>query len=91
MALAYDDAIESLTDSDVWMSVGMTAAGYAAPWMAAQFLGDTIPPVAIGLGSMAASEMFAGSREFTVGSGAFTLDKGAERLGFKSDLKGVMG
>jgi hypothetical protein len=90
MALAYDDALDALTDSDVWMDVGMTVAGYVAPWAANALTGDTLPPELFGLAGMAGSEMFIDSRAATIGSGAYTADKAAERFGLKASLNEVM-
>jgi hypothetical protein len=91
MALAYDDAIGALTDTDIWMDVGMTAAGYVAPWGANSLTGGTLPPEVWGLAGMAGGEMMLDDRHFVVGSGAYTVDKAAERFGLKGSLREVMG
>ena len=90
MAMQFDAATEALTDSDVWMDVGMVAGGYLAPYLVDTATGTMIPPEVFGIGGMALGEMVVKDRAFTLGSGAFVVREAAGRFNIENQIQGVL-
>jgi hypothetical protein len=63
---------------------------FAAQGATNALTGGRLPPEVFGLAGMAGGEMMLDNRHFVVGSGAFTVDKAAERFGLKGSLQQVM-
>ena len=80
MEMNFDQATQALTDSDVWMDVGMVASGHLAPYLVDTATGTMLPSEAFGIGGMAVSETVLNNRAFTLGSGAFVVHEAAERF-----------
>ena len=87
MALAYDDALDDLMNTDIWMSVGFVAADYLAPRLANNIFAP-LPGEAYGIGSFLAGEMI-GQRGMTLGGGLYTVERAADR--FEIDAETVTG
>ncbi|WP_229504864.1 hypothetical protein [Natrinema versiforme] len=87
--MQFDAATEALTDSDVWMDVGMVAGGYFAPYIIDTATGTMLPPEVFGVGGMALGETVIGNRAFTLGSGAFVVRKAAGRFNLENQIEEV--
>ncbi|QFU83387.1 hypothetical protein [Natronorubrum aibiense] len=90
MAMQFDEATAVLTDSDVWMDVGMVAGGYLAPYLVDTATGTMLPSEVFGLGGMALGEMVVSNRAFTLGSGAFVVREAAERFNAQGMINEVL-
>ncbi|WP_254763358.1 hypothetical protein [Natrinema marinum] len=90
MAMNFDQATQVLTDSDVWMDVGMVAGGYLAPYLVDTATGTMLPSEIFGIGGMAVGEMVVGNRAFTLGSGAFVVREAAERFNAQGMINEVL-
>ncbi|AFO58425.1 hypothetical protein [Natrinema sp. J7-2] len=90
MAMNFDQATQALTDSDVWMDVGMVAGGYAAPYVIDTATGTMLPLEVFGLGGMALGEMVVNNRAFTLGSGAFVVREAAARFNLENQVQEVL-
>lgn len=86
----FDQATQALTDSDVWMDVGMVAGGYLAPYLIDTATGTMLPSAIFGIGGMALGEMVVNKRAFTLGSGAFVVREAAERFNAQGMINEVL-
>ncbi|MFA9415172.1 hypothetical protein [Natrinema sp. HArc-T2] len=90
MAMNFDQATQALTDSDVWVDVGMVAGGYLAPYLVDTATGTMLPSEIFGLGGMALGETVVSNRAFTLGSGAFVVREAAERFNAQGMINEVL-
>ena len=88
--MQFDQATEVLTDSDVWMDVGMVAGGYLVPYIVDTATGTMLPPEIFGIGGMAVGEMVVKNRAFSLGSGAFALREAAGRFNAQGMIEEVL-
>ena len=79
MALSYDDAMDELLNTDLWMDVGFVAAGYLAPRLANNIFAP-LPGEVYGLASFLGGEMI-DQRGMTLGGGLYTVERAADRFG----------
>lgn len=95
MASNYGDAVDALTEGDIWVDAGYVAGGYLVPAVGGSLLEGTmgvdLPNELYGAAGVAASEMLVGERMMTVGSGLCTVDAVAQRFGLKNSVTSLGG
>lgn len=78
MALSYDDAMDELLNTDLWMDVGFVAAGYLAPRLANNVF-SPVPGEVYGIASLLGGEMI-DQRGMTLGGGLYVVERAGRRF-----------
>lgn len=95
MAMNFGGAFDALADDDVWTDAAMVAGGYLIPAVGGSALENTmnidLPNELYGAAGIAVNEMFIGEQMLTVGSGVYTVDALAQRLGVKNSVTSLGG